>query len=149
MPEQNTPAPFKPSSMIEFEFTDITAARQAAGRPEAVVAIEKLMPGFWEDHRRPLTATDRALSGKGIDWMLSLPVEVRPKALCEHFPRIANHLAERWADLPNTRLALMRLLADERGGRKGFSLQVEQEIGRLAAHVQSQLDLAPTVPAAR
>jgi hypothetical protein len=42
----------------------------------------------------------------------------------------------------------MRLLADERGGRKGFSLQIEQEIGRLAAHVQSLLENAPTEPAA-
>jgi hypothetical protein len=67
MPEPKTPAPFKPSGMIEFEFTDITDAREAAGRPEAVVAIEKLMPGFWEDQRRPPAATDRALSGQGID----------------------------------------------------------------------------------
>lgn len=134
--------------MIEFEITNVKDAREQAERPEAVIAIEKLMPGFWEEQRRPLTATDRALSGKGIDWMLSLPLDARPKALCEHFPRIADHLADRWADLPNTRLALMRLLADERGGRKGFSLQVEQEIGRLAAHLQSLLDQAPTVPAA-
>jgi hypothetical protein len=41
----------------------------------------------------------------------------------------------------------MRLLADERGQRKGFSLQIEQEIGRLAAYVQSLLEVAPTEPA--
>jgi hypothetical protein len=41
----------------------------------------------------------------------------------------------------------MRLLADERGHRKGFSLQIEQEIGRLAAYVQSLLEAAPTEPA--
>lgn len=143
----SSPAPYKPSGMIEFEFTNIDDARQEAERPEAVVAIERLMPGFWEDQRRPLTATDRALSGQGIDWMLALPTPARPKALSEQYPRIVNHLAERWHDLPSTRLALMRLLADERGGRKGFSLQIEQEIGRLAAHVQALLDLAPTEPA--
>ena len=148
MTANTTPVPFKPSGMFEFEVTDVEVAREAAERPDAVVAIERLMPGFWEEQRRPATATDRALSGRGIDWMLSLPPESRPKALCEHFPRIANHLAERWSDLANTRLALMRLLADERGQRKGFSLQIEQEIGRLAAHVQSMLDQAPTEPAA-
>jgi hypothetical protein len=135
---------YKPSGMIEFELTDVV---EAVPRPEPVVAIERLMPGFWEQQRRPLTATDRALSGRGLGWMLALPAEVRPKALAEHFPRIANHLAEQWADLSGTRLALIRLLADERGGRKGFSLQIEQEIGRLAAYVQSVLDTAPTEPA--
>ncbi len=148
MTANSAPAPFKASGMIEFEITDLKVAREEVARPEAVIAIERLMPGFWEEQRRPATATDRALSGRGIDWMLSLPPESRPKALCEHFPRIANHLAERWSDLANTRLALMRLLADERGQRKGFSLQIEQEIGRLAAHVQSVLDQAPTEPAA-
>lgn len=147
MTANTAPAPFKPSGMIEFEVTDVEVAREEAQRPEAVVAIERLMPGYWEEQRRPATATDRALSGRGIDWMLSMPPESRPKALCEHFPRIANHLAEHWSDLANTRLALIRLLADERGQRKGFSLQIEQEIGRLAAYVQSLLDQAPTEPA--
>lgn len=140
--------PFKPSGMIEFDITDTVEAAKEASRPEAWMAMERLMPGYWEEQRRPQTAADRALTGKGIDWMLQLPAEARPKALCEKFPRIANHLADGWDDLPNIRIALMRLLADERGGRKGFSLQIEQEIGRLAAHVQSLLDLAPTEPAA-
>jgi len=140
--------PFKPSGMIEFNVVDLEAAREEAERPEAVVAMERLMPGYWEEQRRPVSASDRALTGKAIDWMLKLPAEARPKALSAQFPRIANHLAEGWHDLSNTRLGLMRLLADERGGRKGFSLQIEQEIGRLAAHVQAVLDAAPTEPAA-
>lgn len=148
MTSHSAASPYKPSGMIEFEFTNIDDARREAERPEPVVAIERLMPGYWEEHRRPLTATDRALSGPCIAWMLALPASARPKALSEQFPRIVNHLAERWHDLSATRLALMRLLADERGGRKGFSLQIEQEIGRLAAHVQSLLDAAPTEPAA-
>ena len=31
--------PFKPSTMIEFEVTDVEEARQQAERPEAVIAI--------------------------------------------------------------------------------------------------------------
>lgn len=142
------PTPFKPSGMIEFNVVDVDEARQAAERPEAWMAMERLMPGHWEEQRRTATAADRALTGAGIDWMLQLPADVRPKALSAQFPRIVNHLAQGWDDLPNVRIALMRLLADERGGRKGFSLQIEQEIGRLAAHVQSLLDCAPTEPAA-
>ena len=77
----------------------------------------------------------------------SMPSNARPKALCELYPRIANHLADIWDNPRDTQLVLMRLLADERGKRKGFSLQIEQEIGRLAAYVQSLLESAPTEPA--
>ncbi len=145
--QQGQKKPFNPSGLIEFEFTDVEAARREADKPAAVAALEKLLPGYWEEQRRPLTPSDRALTGKGIDWMLSLPSNARPKALCEQFPRIANHLADIWSHPRDTQLVLMRLLADERGQRKGFSLQIEQEIGRLAAYVQSLLEAAPTEPA--
>jgi hypothetical protein len=148
MPDSSGQRPFKPSGLIEFEFTNVDDARKEAEKPASLVALEKLLPGYWEEQRRPLSPSDRALTGKGIDWLLSLPEPARPKALCEQFPRIANHLAEHWSDLTSTQLALMRLLADERGARKGFSLQIEQEIGRLAAHVQLLLESAPTEPAA-
>ncbi|MFO1219149.1 MAG: hypothetical protein U1E89_12310 [Burkholderiaceae bacterium] len=145
---QDAAKPFQPSGMIEFNVVELDDARKEAEHPAAWVAMERLMPGYWEEQRRPPTATDRALTGKTIDWMLKLPAEARPKALSTQFPRIVNHLADGWHDLANTRLALMRLLADERGGRKGFSLQIEQEIGRLAAQVQATLDVVPTQPAA-
>ena len=138
--------PFNPSGLIEFEITDVNQARKEAEKPAAIVALEKLLPGQWEEQRRPLTPSDRALTGKTIDWLMALPVSARPKALSEQYPRIVNHLAEYWVDPACTQLALMRLLADERGGRKGFSLQIEQEIGRLAAHVQALLENAPTEP---
>jgi hypothetical protein len=147
MTSNTKPAPFDPSGAIEFEFTEVKDARRVADQTVVVANIERLMPGYWEEQRRRPTPADRALTGAAIDWMLSLPAEVRPTALCEQFPRIVNHLAERWHDLPGTRLDLMRLLADERGQRKGFSLQVQQEIGRLAAHAQSLLETDPTQPA--
>lgn len=148
MSESSGKQPFNPSGLIEFEITDVADARKEADKPAVIVALEKLLPGHWDEQRRPATPTDRALTGKAIDWLLALPANARPKALSEQFPRIANHLADHWHDLGGTQLALMRLLADERGGRKGFSLQIEQEIGRLAAHVQALLDNAPTEPAA-
>jgi hypothetical protein len=147
MSEQQRKKPFKPSGLIEFEITEVEAARREADKPAAVCALEKLLPGYWEELRRPLTPSDRALTGKGIDWMLALPSNARPKALCAQFPRIANHLADIWDTPRDTQLVLMRLLADERGNRKGFSLQIDQEIGRLAAYVQSLLEAAPTEPA--
>lgn len=148
MTSNTKPVPSDSAGAIEFEFTDVKDARRVADETVVVGNIERLMPGYWEEQRRKPTPADRALTGAGIDWMLSLPAEARPSVLCEQFPRIANHLAERWHDLPGTRMDLMRLLADERGQRKGFSLQIQQEIGRLAAHVQSLLDAEPTRPAA-
>jgi len=147
MSESQGKQAFNPSGLIEFEVTNVADARKEVEKPAFIVALEKLLPGHWEEQRRPASPSDRALTGKAIDWLLTLPAAARPKALGEQFPRIANHLAEHWSDLGNTQMALMRLLADERGGRKGFSLQIEQEIGRLAAHVQSLLDNAPTQPA--
>lgn len=145
--KQGQKMPSKPTGSIEFGFTDVPPARHAADRPPAVAALEKLLPGHWDEQRRPLTPADRALTGKGVDWMLALPANARPRALCEQFPRIANHLAEIWDNPRDTQLVLMRLLADERGNRKGFSPQIDQEIGRLAAYVQSLLEAAPTEPA--
>ncbi|HSW21608.1 MAG TPA: hypothetical protein VLJ62_02480, partial [Burkholderiaceae bacterium] len=81
MSEQQGKKPFKPSGLIEFEFTDVETARREADKPSAVAALEKLLPGYWEEQRRPLTPADRALTGKGIDWMLALPSNARPKAL--------------------------------------------------------------------
>ena len=139
--------PFNPSGLIEFEITNVADARKEAEKPAAIVALEKLLPGYWEEQRRPPSPSDRALTGKAMDWLMALPANARPKALSEQYPRIVNHLAEHWGDLACAQLSLMRLLADERGGRKGFSLQIEQEIGRLAAYVQSLLEAAPTEPA--
>ena len=140
--------PFNPSGLIEFEITNVADARKEAEKPAAIVALEKLLPGYWEEQRRPPSPSDRALTGKAMDWLMALPANARPKALSEQYPRIVNHLAEHWGDLACAQLSLMRLLADERGGRKGFSLQIEQEIGRLAVHVQLLLENAPTEPAA-
>jgi len=147
MTDRSGKQPDPSSGLIEFEFINVDDARKEAEMPAAIVALEKLLPGYWEEQRRPLTASDRALTGKAIDWLMTLPAKARPRALSEQFPRIANHLAEHWSELGGVQLALMRLLADERGGRKGFSLQIQQEIGRLAAYVQSMLDGAPTEPA--
>src|SRR5262245_56108871 len=87
MPDNKGQQPFNPSGLIEFEFTDVAEARKEADKPEAILALEKLLPGYWEGQRRPAIASDRALTGKGIDWMLALPADSRPKALCEQFPR--------------------------------------------------------------
>lgn len=128
---QNPPAS-PPPGTIEFELTDFSEARQALDElPPGVGQVDRLSPGYWEERRRKPLPTDRALTGRAIDWLMALPPQVRPRELCEQFPRIANALAEAWAD-PRTRdESLQRLLDDGREGRRGFPADVQREIERL------------------
>lgn len=124
-----------PPGSIEFELTDVSDARHALDDlPPGVREREQLEPGFWERRRRKLEATDRALAGTTIDWLIKLPADVRPKALCEQFPRVANVIAQAWHDGPQGDAVLRRLIIDDRGGRRGFPPEVETELRRLAQH---------------
>ena len=133
--------PFNPSGLIEFEFTDLNDAREEAEKPSAHRCA-------WKNCCRAIGKNSVARSrrrtvpspAKTIDWMLALPSNARPKALVRAVPAHRQPLGRHWNNLRDTQLVLMRLLADERGNRKGFSLQIEQEIGRLAAYVQSLLE---------
>jgi hypothetical protein len=73
------------------------------------------------DEMLPTTAT----------WYAGLPLTVQPKALRERFPRIANGLAAAWRDREATLHCFDDLLSDRRGGRRGFPLDVLEELQRL------------------
>jgi hypothetical protein len=124
-----------PPGSIEFELTDVSDARHALeDLPAGVREREQLEPGFWEQRRRKLEAADRALTGSAIDWLIKLPADVRPRELCEQFPRVVNVIAQAWYDGAQGDALLKRLLTDERGGRRGFPAEVEAELRRLAMH---------------
>ena len=57
-------------------------------------------------------------------WLDALPPRVQPHALCEFYPRIANFIAAMWGDTQSVRAYFDELLVDRRGGRKGFPLDV-------------------------
>lgn len=125
------PASGDPGS-IDFEPTDLSTARAALDElPAGVGRAPTLEPGYWEQRRRKAQATDRALSGGTIDWVLSLPPSLRPRELCERFPRVANALAEAWRDPPRRAALLDDLLLDRRGGRQGFPPEIRREIEQL------------------
>jgi hypothetical protein len=63
--------------------------------------------------------------------MESLPVDVRPKALAASYPRIVNMLARLSPSAAPFTEYLNELLVDRRGGRKGFSLEVLEELHTL------------------
>jgi hypothetical protein len=114
---------------IEFELTDFSAARAALDElPAGVRERATLEPGYWEHRRRPPQASDRALTGQALDWLMKLPPELRPRELCERFPRVANVIADAWADPASGARLFDRLLHDDRGGRRGFPPEIEEEL---------------------
>jgi hypothetical protein len=69
-----------------------------------------------------------------IAWRNALPLTLQPVALCERFPRIANGLASGWRDPEAMVRCFDDLLTDKRGGRRGFTGDVLEELYALKAH---------------
>ncbi len=78
-------------------------------------------------------------------WIASLPPEIRPLALLQQFPRIANMLAQSWHDPAAFREYMFDLLIDRRGSRTGFPQDVRSELLRLRAYFDHIDPLAHTV----
>jgi hypothetical protein len=85
----------------------------------------------WARVRAPARLRDAELSIKARNWLERLPEEVRPRLLCERFPRIVNQLAACWADVGLIDHLLQDLLIDHRGGREGFPPDVVEEVALL------------------
>ena len=119
---------------LEFELTDFSDAKQAMEQlPPGVTTAQTLVPGYWESRRRKPTATDRALSGAAIDWLLGLPANLRPTATCERYPRIVNAIAMSWPRPHERETLLAGLLADPHRPRTGFPAPVRIELEALQA----------------
>ena len=132
-----TPPPPKPRSLdsIDFELTDFEDARHVLDDlPPGVVESKHLQPGYWEEQRRKPVATDRALTGMAMDWVIRLPPALRPHAMCEQFPRVVNAIAGAWGDVAYAGQVLEHMINDYRGGRRGFPASVQQELVALLAH---------------
>jgi len=81
-------------------------------------------------------------------WIAGLPRELRPVALLQQFPRIANRLANSARDPVAMRNYLFELLIDRRGGRDGFPQAVQRELLALRAHFDaSNVQANPQVAA--
>jgi hypothetical protein len=142
---------------IDYEPTDFWEARAAHDAlPPGVDEFGRMQPGYWEQRRRSKQATDRALTGLSLEWLIRLPVVVRPEALRDQYPRIVNGLSERWADTERVLEFFERLLNDPRPGRRGFPAAVQRELELLceyraaltAEEVAADAAEAPTQPAA-
>ncbi len=61
-------------------------------------------------------------------WFDTLPRSVQPYALCKLYPRIANLIAAMWADTEALKAYFDELLVDRRRGRRGFPVDVFNDL---------------------
>jgi hypothetical protein len=126
------PFEFRPSGSIEFEQLEpVAVAQQIKAPPDDGLDSDAFSVTFGRSKDDKPSAAERMLAGTTIDWLVALPVESRPKALCERFPHVANRLARDWPDVARSRQSLQVLASDARWGSAGFPLQVQGELRRM------------------
>jgi hypothetical protein len=62
------------------------------------------------------------------EWLDALPRRFQPYLLCKLYPRIANLIAAKWAHTEALRAYVDGLLVDRRRGRRGFPLEVLNDL---------------------
>lgn len=135
----NNTLDFRPSGSIDFEavpIPSVTAPAASAAPPvDDKIDADPLSINFGRDKLHKPLSTERMLAGTTIDWLISMPLDARPKALCDKYPHVANRLAAGWADPAGSRASLQALVDDKRWGTAGFPAQVQGELQRLLAHL--------------
>ena len=62
------------------------------------------------------------------EWLDALPRRVQPYLLCRLYPRIANLIVAKWTHTEALRAYFDELLVDRRRGRRGFPLEVLNDL---------------------
>lgn len=89
----------------------------------------------WAALRRARPA--EALLPASRAWFESLPLEVRPHALVNRYPRIVNLIAQQWTHKEDCRAYFEQLLTDDRRvGRRGFPPVVHRDLRALLEYYQ-------------
>jgi hypothetical protein len=126
------PFEFRPSGSIEFEQIEpVAVAQQMKAPTDDGFDRDPFSVNFGRSKDDKPNAAERMLAGTTIDWLVALPVNTRPKALCERFPHVANRLARDWSDATRSQQSLRDLADDARWGSAGFPLQVQGELRRM------------------
>ena len=121
--------PGNPDS-FEFEKVSLDDARKALeDSVKPAVNVAKSSGDDWQKRRGPQAA--EAMRTATIQWILKLPPHVQPRHLQVKYPRIANKLASLWGEPARCEPYLDELITDKRGGRKGFPLNIAQELASL------------------
>lgn len=80
----------------------------------------------WSSRRK--AAPFNRLLRHTLDWADTLPPKVKPLAVMERYPRLANLLAANWQDPLAAGGCLRDLVIDTRGGRQGFPPDVLEDL---------------------
>lgn len=124
------------SGLMDFEPVSVDSARAALDElPEGMAAL--LNNQYWEKVRRAPLATDRALTGRAMEWVGRLPEDLRPRVTCDRYARIVNALAAAWGDAHAREKTFEHLLNDRRRGRRGFPVDVERELSALCLYAST------------
>jgi hypothetical protein len=127
-----------PSGLMEFEQVSIDEARDILDElPPDVARVLESVPGYWQKTRRPALATDRALTGRAMDWVGQLPENIRPELTILRYARIVNAIADAWPDRAQRAETFEHLLNDRRIGRRGFPPEIERELSALCLYASS------------
>ena len=140
MSPKSPPSNYKPTpyAMMEFEDVSIDEARDVLeALPPDVARMLESVPGYWQNNRRPSLATDRALTGRAMEWLGRLPESLRPHLTVLRYPRIINVIAAAWPVASHRSDVFDHLLNDRRIGRRGFPVDIEREIAALCLHASS------------
>ena len=126
------PFEHSPSVLIEFEEIEPSEAAKPNQTPATgSLDNDPLSLNYGRDKAHKPAAAERMLAGPTIDWLVSFPMEARPKALCERFAHVANRLARDWSDAARSAGNLRALVGDSRWGSAGYPMQIQLELQRL------------------
>src|SRR3954471_7786252 len=114
---------------FEFEKVDLSDARKALDESLTPVVTVQKTKASWEGKRK--SAAAESLRTATIQWMLKLPPHIQPRHLQVKYPRVANRIAALWPEPTGCESLLDDLLTDKRGGRRGFPLNVAQEVASI------------------
>jgi len=89
------------------------------------------MPVDYSQRRHQPGKDDLELSAAGLAWLASIEQPARPIKLAAAFPRIVNRMAKLWKQPQEMDRYFEELLADTRGNRKGFPLNILMELSTL------------------
>lgn len=114
------------------------AARRAMPGADAAGAMPGLQ-GFAST--LPPLASNERLSLYGARWLQALPVAVRPVITAKRHPHIVNKFAILWGDADAVAAYFDDLLISSRPGRRGFAIEVLDELVELQRAFQETFRL--------
>ena len=104
---------FRPSGHIEFEHVELEPekAKTAAAPVDETIDNDPLSINFGRKKDHKPAAAERMLAGATIDWLVAFAADMRPKALCERYPHVANRLAQGWSQAARSMAASLTATA--------------------------------------